>query len=272
MAMRQGELVPQIVTFEGVRGYVDDKQVAWLNAEDIANGLGFFKIEEKVSTTGGRKTYATVRWARVNSYLAEFDYPPVKAGDYIPEHIFYLLAMKASNEAAKKFQLQIATEILPSIRKHGVYMTAEAAEKIISNPDFIIGLANQVKEARAERDAALAQVAELKPKADYCELILQSAEALPVTVIAKDYGMNATDFNKLLHKLKIQYKVGKTWVLYQIYAGLGYMKSVTRNLSESLSVTHNYWTQKGRMFLYSMLKKANVLPLIEREAPMATII
>lgn len=261
----------QIATVEGVRGYVDDKQVAWLNVEDIARGLGF----TETAASGN----VTIRWRTVRSYLKSFGYQPVagscddvKAGDFIPEHIFYLLAMKASNDAAKKFQLKIATEILPSIRKHGVYMTAEAAEKIITNPDFIIGLAQQVKEARAERDAALAQVAELKPKADYCELILQSAEALPVTVIAKDYGMNATDFNKLLHKLKIQYKVGKTWVLYQIYAGLGYMKSVTRNLSESLSVTHNYWTQKGRMFLYSILKKANVLPLIERNAPMATII
>ena len=264
MAMRQGKLVPQIVTFEGVRGYVDDKQVAWLNVEDIARGLGFVQTKNGVEY---------VRWETVNNYLQSYGFSQnVGKEDYIPEHVFYLLAMKASNEAAKDFQLKIATEILPSIRKHGVYMTAEAAEKIISNPDFIIGLANQVKQARAERDAALTQVAELKPKADYCELILQSAEALPVTVIAKDYGMGGADFNKLLHKLKIQYKVGKTWVLYQIYAGLGYMKSVTRNLSESLSVTHNYWTQKGRMFLYSVLKKAGVLPLIERDAPMATII
>ena len=264
MAMRQGKLVPQIVTFEGVRGYVDDKQVAWLNVEDIARGLGFVQTKNGVEY---------VRWETVNNYLQSYGFSQnVGKEDYIPEHVFYLLAMKASNEAAKDFQRKIATEILPSIRKHGVYMTAEAAEKIISNPDFIIGLANQVKQARAERDAALTQVAELKPKADYCELILQSAEALPVTVIAKDYGMGGADFNKLLHKLKIQYKVGKTWVLYQIYAGLGYMKSVTRNLSESLSVTHNYWTQKGRMFLYSVLKKAGVLPLIERDAPMATII
>lgn len=269
MAMRQGELVPQIVTFEGVRGYVDDKQVAWLNAEDIARGLGF---------TQSRNGTEYVRWETVNRYLAEFDFSQqagkvTETGYYIPEHVFYLLAMKASNEAAKTFQLKIATEILPSIRKHGFYATPEKVEEIVRNPEvFIEHLITAYQRVKTERDELQLQLADAKPKADYCALILQSAEALPVTVIAKDYGMAAADFNKLLNKLKIQYKVGKTWVLYQLYAGLGYMKSVTRNLSESLSVTHNYWTQKGRMFLYSTLKKCGILPLIERNAPMATII
>lgn len=270
MAMRQGELVPQIVTFEGVRGYVDANNVVQLNIEDIARGLGFTRI----AASGNE----VIRWERVNGYLKEFKFVPtgghdVKAGDYIPENMFYRLAMKANNETAQDFQAKVADEILPSIRKHGFYATPEKVEEIVRNPEvFIEHLITAYQRVKTERDELQLKVADLKPKADYCELILQSAEALPVTVIAKDYGMNATDFNKLLHKLKIQYKVGKTWVLYQIYAGLGYMKSVTRNLSETLSVTHNYWTQKGRMFLYSILKKANVLPLIERNAPMATII
>ena len=272
MAMKVGELVPQIVNVSGVRGYVDDKQVAWLNAEDIANGLGFFKIEEKVSTTGGRKTYATVRWARVNSYLAEFDYPPVKAGDYIPEHIFYLLAMKASNEAAKNFQLKIATEILPSIRKHGVYMTAEAAEKIITNPDFIIGLAQQVKEARTERDAALAQVAQLKPKAEYTEAVLLSDEHLTSELIAKEYGECAKWLHGVLGKLGMIYRRGRHWYMKAPYDKEGYRTSETVKLERGKTVVNHYWTQQGRQLIYYALKKQNILPLKERKNPMATII
>lgn len=118
----------QIVEVQGVHGFVDEKGVAWLNIEDIARGLGFVQVQEKFSPTSGGKSptsggkiYESIRWERINGYLTEYDYPPVKAGDFIPENIFYLLAMKASNETAKAFQLKIANEILPSIRRTGSY-------------------------------------------------------------------------------------------------------------------------------------------------------
>ena len=122
-----------VVEVQGVRGYVDKNNVAWLNAEDIARKLGFVDYQEKVSATSGRKTYEVIRWARINGYLREFE-PLVKgteisallskgvgAGDYIPENLFYLLAMKANNEAARDFQWKVASEILPSIRRDGFY-------------------------------------------------------------------------------------------------------------------------------------------------------
>ena len=106
----------QVVEVQGVHGFIDDKGVAWLNVEDVARGLGF--VEAKKFSTSGENY---IRWERINGYLAEYDYPPVKTGDFIPENIFYLLAMKASNEVAKKFQLKIANEILPTIRRTGSY-------------------------------------------------------------------------------------------------------------------------------------------------------
>lgn len=145
----------EIVKVEGVRGYVDAQGKVWLNAEDVARGLGF------VTTVSGKEY---VRWNTVNKYLKEFGFSQdVAKDDFIPENMFYRLAMKASNEAAQTFQAKIADEILPAIRKHGVYMTLEAAEKILYNPDFIIGLAQQVKDLSA-------QVASLKPKADLLQL------------------------------------------------------------------------------------------------------
>ena len=187
---------------------------------------------------------------------------------FVNEDGLYDLILESRKPEARKMRKWLTSEVIPSIRKTGMYINPNAP----INPDLLIKIGHDMKELAAQRDAALAQVAQLKPKADYCEKILQSTEALPVTVIAKDYGMAGAAFNELLHKLKIQYKVGKMWVLYQIYAGLGYTKSVTKTLRDGLIVTQNYWTQKGRMFLYSALKKSGVLPTVEREAPMATLL
>lgn len=145
----------QIVEVEGVRGYVDSQGTVWLNAEDIARGLGFVQVKkDRVPTNGDNSPesgdnekinyYTAVRWERVNSYLNEFDLSPqvgkisqkVGKGDYIPEQVFYLLAMKANNDAAKAFQMKIAFEILPSIRKYGYYsLAADPAPVVKTNAD-----------------------------------------------------------------------------------------------------------------------------------------
>ena len=128
------------VEVEGVRGYVDKNNVAWLNAEDIARKLGFVQVKkDRVPTSGDKfclssdgdsisdnNCYAVVRWERVNGYLRELDCldkddADIKAGDYISEVWFYLLAMKANNKAAKDFQWKVAGEILPEIRRKGFY-------------------------------------------------------------------------------------------------------------------------------------------------------
>ena len=122
----------QIVEVEGVRGYIAPNGVAWLNVEHVACGLGFVDIQEKVSATNGRKTYEVIRWARINDYLAEFGFPHVVGkGDFIPENIFYLLAMKANNATAKTFQLKVANDILPAIRKDGCYVAPEQNNNLL---------------------------------------------------------------------------------------------------------------------------------------------
>lgn len=105
----------------------------------------------------------------------------------------------------------------------------------------------------------------MQPKVDYCDQILQSNEALTATFIAKEYGMGVVKFNQLLHQLKIQFKNSDgRWVLYQPYAGLGYMIPQSALVKGGLSITTNYWTQKGRMFLYNTLKKSGIVPVCER--------
>lgn len=148
----------QIIEVEGVRGYNGDDGFVYLDAEDVARGLGFIHYEEKFSPTSGRKNYESIRWERINGYLADFGCPPIHNGDFIPESMFYLLAMKANNETAKKFQLKIANEILPSIRKHGYYsvneQSASAEQPVIKtiNAVDLADLQIQINELREEME------------------------------------------------------------------------------------------------------------------------
>ena len=105
----------------------------------------------------------------------------------------------------------------------------------------------------------------MQPKASYYDLILQNKNTVPITQIAKDYGMSGRKFNEFLHELGVQYKFRKTWLLYQHYAECGYTQSRTYAIDESRSVMHTYWTQKGRLFLYDLLKNEGILPVIEQE-------
>ncbi|SDK01745.1 BRO-N domain-containing protein [Paenibacillus naphthalenovorans] len=134
----------QLITINGVRGYIDENGTARLNLEDVARGLGF--------TTVARSGNEVVRWNRVNEYLTDLGFSHEVGKDtYIAENIFYRLAMKAKNETAEAFQAKVADEILPSIRKHGAYLTPAKVEEVLSDPDTIIRLAMQLKQEREEK-------------------------------------------------------------------------------------------------------------------------
>lgn len=139
----------EILNINNVHGYLDKKDgTAYLNAGDVARGFGFTKTETK----NGVK-YESVRWARVNEYLSSFGFRPnVGEDDYFPENMVYRLGFKASNEAAQKFQAVLADEVLPAIRRHGAYMTDQALQRAITEPDFLICLATQLKEEQAKRN------------------------------------------------------------------------------------------------------------------------
>ena len=112
-------------------------------------------------------------------------------------------------------------------------------------------------------------IGELKPKADYTDIILQNKSLVTITQIAKDYGMTAQEMNNLLHELKVQYKMSGQWLLYSNYHDKGYAHSETipiKHKSGRLEPKMNTkWTQKGRLFLYDLLKENGILPMIEME-------
>lgn len=112
-------------------------------------------------------------------------------------------------------------------------------------------------------------IGELQPKATYYDEILKSKDCLTITQIAKDYGMSGHQLNQFLSEQKVQYKQSKQWLLYSNYHREGYTKSetvsITHKNGSAGSVLHTKWTQRGRLFLYELLKRNGILPLIERE-------
>ena len=109
----------------------------------------------------------------------------------------------------------------------------------------------------------------MQPKADYCDVILNCKDLVSVSKIAKDYGMSATVMNKLLNELGVQYRQGDIWLLYQKYAKLGWTATKTHEYlgddGKNHSKVHTYWTQKGRLGLYHLLKAKGYLPNVEKK-------
>ena len=191
---------------------------------------------------------------------------------FIPEGDLFRLIVKSKLPAAEKFERWVFDEVLPAVRKHGVYATDKVLDEMVANPDYGIRLFSELKAEREKRKALELEnaqhrqiIGELQPKASYYDLILLNKSLLPISKIAKDYGMSGKAFNKLLHELGVQYRMGDTWLLYQNYADQGYTQSKTYAIDAEKSVMHTYWTQKGRLFLYDLLKnRKRLLPVIER--------
>ncbi|HDK5691266.1 TPA: phage antirepressor [Staphylococcus pseudintermedius] len=182
----------------------------------------------------------------------------------INESGLYSLIFSSKLDSAKRFKRWVTSEVLPAIRKHGIYATDNVIEQTIQNPDYIIHVLTEFKKEREGRLVAEQQVKELQPKATYYDLILQNKSLLSVTKIAKDYGMSARALNKLLHDLKVQYKQGDIWLLYAKHQDKGYTQTSTYALDEEHSKVTTKWTQKGRLFIYELLKDNDILPTIEQ--------
>ena len=170
-----------------------------------------------------------IRWRTVNHYLRGFGFSQdVAKDDFLPENMVYRLGFKASNEAAQKFQAVLADEVLPAIRKHGAYMTPEKIEEALLNPDTIIKLATELK---AEREAR------------------------------KHAELEAASAKQVIGELK-----PKADYTDRILSSKGTVPTTAIAKDYGMSAKmQTEWTQKGRLFLYQLLKKHGVLPMIERE-------
>lgn len=139
-----------------------------------------------------------------------------------------------------------------------------------NSPEMVIKrahdfLQHRVNKLETENLVLIQQNKELKPKASYYDLVLQNKSLLSVSKIAKDYGMSAIKLNRMLHDLKVQFKQGDIWLLYAKYQDKGYTQTHTHVIDADRSRVMTKWTQKGRLFIYELLKQEGILPLIERD-------
>ena len=191
----------------------------------------------------------------------------------INESGLYSLILSSKMPNAKKFKRWVTSEVLPAIRKHGVF----AVDTMLNDPDAMIAALQAYKEERqrrllleSENAVQKQQLLEMKPKVSYYDVVINSPDLISITEIAKDYGWSAKHMNGYLHSKGIQYKQGdRIWILYQKYAEQGLTSTKTHAYLTGDGNTHmkvhTYWTQKGRLFIYDLLKKDGILPLIEKE-------
>jgi prophage antirepressor-like protein len=192
-------------------------------------------------------------------------------GVLINESGLYSLILSSKLPKAKEFKRWVTSDVLPSIRRHGLYATDE----LIANPDIAIAAFQALKEEREKSRQLMdtvavqnQQIAELQPKASYYDVVLNCKDLLSITEIAKDYGKSAKWLNNYLHDNKVQFKQGDIWLLYSKHAEKGYTNTKTQSFNGNdgrvHTKVHTYWTQKGRLFIYDLLKSNGIVPMIER--------
>ena len=236
----------------------------WLVGKDVAEILGYAKpldaISRHVDEDDSVKYGLTDNLGRTQNTII------------INESGLYSLILSSKLPQAKEFKRWVTSEVLPSIRKHGMYAT----DQLLNDPDLAIAAFQALKaertkskELEVQNSKLQSELDEMKPKADYVDVMLANKGLISTTAIAKNYGESAKKFNLRLKDLGIIFKQGKVWLPYAKYHTKGYVHiephPIThKNGTPDVSL-HTKWTVKGHFFLYEILKDNGILPLIERE-------
>lgn len=164
---------------------------------------------------------------------------------FINESNLYKVIFQSRKEEAEKFQDWVCGEVLPSIRKRGMYATEDTIDKILSDPDFGIKLLTELKDERQKRIESERKNA----------ILMHVNKTYTMTEIAKELNMkSAIELNNKLSEMKIQFKTNKTWVLYSKYSNLGYEEIKQEILDNGRVVYHRKITQIGRDFIINLFK------------------
>lgn len=223
-----------------------------VNTEDAAIGFGWCKTEMK-----NGKEYMSIRWERVNGFSAELGFAHEwSKDDYIPESLYYLLGMKASSEQALKYQMWIATEVLPSVRKHGMYATDQVIDRMVEDPDFGIQLLTTLKEEKAKRKELEHENSVMKPKAEYFDALVDWNLLTSFRDTAKELGIRERKFLDFLKEEKYIYRDqgGKLRPFAAKNGGLFELKEFNNNGHPGVQTMI---TPKGRETFRLLLEKYN---------------
>lgn len=220
---------------------------------------------------------------KIDNYVNKFSSAELSAQFYIPSNYKtkdgrtvrnYLITKKGiaqliggySSAVSKAFDLNVA--YINKFEEMEAKLSIKAPTTLKEALKLAYEQQEQIEALQIEGKIKDQQILELKPKASYYDLVLQCKGLLTITAIAKDYGKSGQWLNEKLHELGVQYKQGDIWLLYQKYADKGYTKTKTQPINRSNGPDvklHTYWTQKGRLFIYDLLKSIGILPNIEKE-------
>jgi len=276
--------------FGSVRTIMIDGE-PWFIGKDIAKCLGYAKPENAIANhVDSEDKTSTLIQGTGSNYKSK--------AVIINESGLYSLILSSKLDTAKKFKRWVTSDVLPSIRKHGAYLTDETLSRVSENTDEAERLFRELKEEKLRAnnlqkenseleelvsklkksnddlnfDISLLEnrTAALEPKADYYDEIMKSSRLITVSEIAAEYGMSAKQFNHLLCKLDVQFKSNETWYLCQKYEGNGFVKTDVRKCFDYRyrffrSYVHTRWTQKGVEFLYRFLAEYGILPVHETD-------
>lgn len=257
-----------VLLFEGNKIEVLDLNgVAYFNPRNVGECLGLTESAVRMAIAKMNKTQVK---KLKNPNVTQFGIRKLNnAGEnFLTESGVYKLAFRSDKPEADRFTNWVTDKVLPQIRKTGGYIPQSqqmSDAEIMASALMIAQKTIEIK--NNDLLQANDKIKTLEPKADYCDMVLQHKGLISTTVIAKDYGMSAIAFNRLLKDLKIQHKIGDQWFLYSQYDSFGYTGSYTAKYEhtdgvEGVSI-HTKWTQKGRLFLYKTLKENGYIPSME---------
>lgn len=249
----------------------------WFVAKDVAEALGYKDTVNAIKTHIANEDKQIIqRWRNTT-----FEIPP-RGLTFTNESGVYSLIFGSKLPSAQRFKRWVTHDVLPEIRQTGSYnsislrnsngqLNVALIREILDDEER---LQKQVEQQQLQIEQQQTQIDKMELKCDYYDKIMSDNNVMCVTPIAKDYGMSATELNKLLHTYGVQYKIDNQWILYQQYADKGYTKSVSFEPKYYNGVVlQTRWTQKGRKFIYELLKEHGILPILERNStPVLTVI
>lgn len=235
----------------------------WLVGKDVAQALGYSNTKDAVSRHVDTEDKRGSRF-------------PTPSGQQeltiINESGLYSLVLGSKLPSAKKFKRWVTSEVLPSIRKNGMYLLPKdypSALRALADSEeqrMALEASNATLAAENERQAQV--IAEFEPIRQYVDIILESPDALATSQIAADYGMSAQELNKILRDGGVQHKVNGQWLLYKKHMNKGYTKSKTFQFTHSDgradTKLHTQWTQKGRLMIHNILEKRGIVAMMDR--------
>lgn len=245
--------------FGSIRTTVDANGEPLFCLKDICDALGIKNSRDVMRNMDECYVVSTDVSTPVISQGKETGKYKMVAMTFIGEPNLYRCIFQSRKKEAKEFQRWVYNEVLPNIRKHGIYIAIseeESEEELIERT--MSELQRRIGDLRQK-------VASLEAKNKYLTNIYNSNDAYSATQIAKDYGMSAIKFNKLLHDIGLQFKKGKQWFAYKKYDG--YTKNVAHPYTSVDGIKLKFttkWLPKGVELIYNKLKEINVLPCCEK--------